>query len=217
MNELEIDFNFKARYFTLGNKSSAKKIWFVLHGYGQLAQYFIRKFNTLEAAGQYVVAPEGLSRFYVEDIATRSKTGNNRVGATWMTRENRQQDIDNYLTYLDTVYHKEVPASFKGEINILGFSQGAATASRWVMNQGISFQRLILWAGIFPPDMDFKKGNELLKQKEVIEVYGTQDPYINEERLKEVAALNEKLGIQPQVIAFDGGHEIDAATLQKLI
>jgi len=217
MSEQEIDFTFKARYFTLGNTSSAKKIWFVLHGYGQLAQYFIRKFNTLEAAGQYVVAPEGLSRFYLEDAATRSKTGNNRVGATWMTRENRLQDIDNYLTYLDAVYHKEVPASFKGEVNILGFSQGAATASRWVMNQKVPFHRLILWAGVFPPDMDFKKGNALLKQKEVIEVYGKQDPYINEERLKEVAALNEKLGIQPQVIAFDGGHEIDAATLQKLI
>lgn len=217
MNELEVDFNFRARYFTLGNKAAAGKIWFVLHGYGQLAQYFLRKFAPLEAAGHYVIAPEGLSRYYLEDAATRNQTGNNRVGATWMTRENRLQDIHNYITYLDAIYRKEVPPGFNGQINILGFSQGAATASRWAMHDNSPFHRLILWAGVFPPDMDFRKGAELLKQKEVIEVYGTQDPFITEARLAEVTALNEKLEIHPHVIAFDGGHEIDAETLKQLI
>ena len=36
------------------------------------------------------MAPEGLSRFYLEGFS-------GKVGATWMTREDRLNDIDNYL------------------------------------------------------------------------------------------------------------------------
>ena len=32
-----------AFYYSLGDISKAKTIWFVLHGYGHLAKYFIKK------------------------------------------------------------------------------------------------------------------------------------------------------------------------------
>jgi hypothetical protein len=42
----ELTFQFKARYFSSGAVTpTTKHIWFVLHGYGQLAEYFIRKFD----------------------------------------------------------------------------------------------------------------------------------------------------------------------------
>jgi hypothetical protein len=46
MTELRTHFDFKARYYKLGeiNKDTVQ-VWFVLHGYGQLAQYFLRKFR----------------------------------------------------------------------------------------------------------------------------------------------------------------------------
>ena len=40
-----------------------------MHGYGQLAEYFIRKFNVLEEQNICVIAPEGFSRFYLENVA----------------------------------------------------------------------------------------------------------------------------------------------------
>jgi hypothetical protein len=52
-------------------------VWFVCHGYGQLAAYFIRHFAFLteNAPATVVIAPEGLSRFHL--------SGNGgRVGAT---------------------------------------------------------------------------------------------------------------------------------------
>lgn len=214
MKELNIHFHYKARYYTQGViDSNTKRIWFVLHGYGQLAKYFLTKFNLVSDAGDYVIAPEGLSKFYLEDVSSRARTGNNRVGATWMTRENRLTDIENYLTYLNGIYNQEVPSDFWGEISILGFSQGAATATRWAIEGNPLFHRLILWAGVLPPDMNFDKAHEILKDKKVIEVFGKSDPYLTNERLKEVTDLNARLNIHPEIIEFDGGHEINEPAL----
>lgn len=218
MKEQELYFNYKARYYTQGElTTTTKKIWFVLHGYGQLAKFFISKFKVLSEAGVLVIAPEGLSKFYLEDVTSRARTGNNRVGATWMTRENRLTDIDNYITYLNTIYQKEVPYNFEGEVTILGFSQGAATATRWSIEGNPVFNRLILWAGVLPPDMNFEKAHEKLKDKKIIEVFGKTDPYLTDERLKEVTSLNARLNINPTLIEFDGGHEINREVLIGLI
>lgn len=217
MESHAVQFQFGARYFTSGIDSSHNsQIWFVLHGYGQLAPYFLPKFEKVVQKGIGVVAPEGLSRFYLEDVSTRSRTGNQKVGASWMTRENREMDISNYITYLNSVYRQVVPDSYKGSITLLGFSQGAATAARWMMDGMIRFDRLILWAGLFPPDIDFTKGQRMLAGKRIIEVMGQSDPFLTDEKRNEMRLLNEKLGIQPQVIEFNGGHELNDELLLSL-
>jgi predicted esterase len=218
MQELPIEFNFKGRYFKLGEiNADTKAVWFVLHGYGQLAQYFLPKFKSLIEHNICVIAPEGLSHYYLEDASTRSKSGSTRVGASWMTRENRLADIENYLTYLDSVFKREVGSYKNLDITILGFSQGAATASRWALSNSIPFRRLILWAGIFPNDMDFEKGKQLLKGKDVTIAYGKHDPFLTESRFGEMRSLAEKLELTPTQIVFDGAHEIHEPTLLTLI
>lgn len=218
MQELSIEFTYTGRYFKIGEIGpETRSVWFVIHGYGQLAQYFLRKFSTLEAHQVCVIAPEGLSHYYLEDAVSRSKTGSTRVGASWMTRENRVRDIENYITYLNTVFAREIGTRKDLDITLLGFSQGAATVSRWALSDFIYFQRLILWAGILPPDMDFEKGKQLLQAKTVNVVYGKNDPFLNESRFGEMKSLAEKLGISPGEIVFDGAHEIHEATLLTLI
>jgi predicted esterase len=217
MQELQINFNFKARYYKLGPiDSNTKQVWFVLHGYGQLAKFFIDKFQALPNHNICVIAPEGLSRFYTEDIPKRIQTGNNRVGATWMTRENRLMDIDNYINYLDTIFKSEI-GDLPVPITMLGFSQGAATVTRWVLNKSVNFSKLILWAGIFPEDMDFEKSKEVLADKQVQFVYGTKDPFLTERRLTEMEDLAQKAGVRATPIAFDGAHEMHEPTLLSLL
>jgi predicted esterase len=218
MQELQVTFNFKARYFKLGEiNKQTKAVWFVLHGYGHLAKYFLKKFEQLTKHGICVIAPEGLSRFYLEDVNTRSKTGNNRVGSTWMTSENRLADIENYIQFLNTVYNVELIGHAKMPVTLLGFSQGAATVSRWALNNSVAFNDLILWAGIFPNDMDFEKGKEILKHKKVHQVYGSKDPFLTETRVEEMRSLSEKIGVTSPPIIFDGGHELHERTLLQLI
>jgi predicted esterase len=217
MEQHEVSFTFKGRYYKIGQiNSQTKQIWFVLHGYGQLAKYFIKKFETLAERNICVIAPEGLSTFYLEPLQPGAGRANNRVGATWMTRENRLLDIDNYVEYLNEVYKREVNAQ-NIKVTILGFSQGSATASRWVLSGKIKFDRLILWAGIFPPDMDFENGKDLLKQKEVFMIYGKQDPFLTDASAGEMKMLVEKLSINVKEMTFEGEHEIHAPTLISLI
>ena len=218
MTEKNIEFQFRARYYQSGQlDETTRQVWFVLHGYGQLARYFLKKFEILNEHAVCVIAPEGLSRFYLEPVESRAITGNNRVGATWMTAENRLMDIDNYLIYLDTVYDQVMGIHRTIPVTLLGFSQGAATATRWAVHQPEIFKRLLLWAGIFPTDMDFKKANSIFSTKELVLVYGKQDPYLTDARLREITALTEKLNLNLPAITFNGGHEIDQPTLLKLI
>jgi predicted esterase len=213
----ELHFQFKARYFTSGPiTNQTRNIWFVLHGYGQLAAYFIRKFEVLQAPETIVIAPEGLSRFYLQDVSKGAHTVDTKVGATWMTKENRVTDIENYLNYLTEIYANEIPAEYTGKITLLGFSQGASTVSRWAADNRIKFDRLILWAGIFPTDMDFDKVGNLLQHKEVLEIYGTNDPFLTDTRLKEMTQLNQRLGLKPKVISFEGQHELNREVLKKI-
>ena len=209
MNFENIDFQFKARYYKLGElNANTKQVWWVLHGYGQLAQFFVSKFKGLTEKGIYVIAPEGLSNYYLQ--------GNEgRIGASWMTRENRLTDIENYVAYLNGIHHKEIGGR-KIKTTLFGFSQGAATAVRWAMNQQVEFDRLILWAGLFPPDINFEKGAELFKYKDVIEVLGKQDQFITEDRIQEMIKLNERLKINPKIIEFEGVHEINQEILMNL-
>ena len=69
-------------------------VWFVLHGYGMLSEYFIKKFESILNENTLVIAPEATNRFYL---------GNNyaRVGASWMTNLDREQEIRDNILYLD--------------------------------------------------------------------------------------------------------------------
>jgi predicted esterase len=215
MTEHPITIPFQARYYKSSNiDANTTQIWFVLHGYGQLAQYFIRKFNVLEQKNICVIAPEGLSRFYLEELQTSGRK-NNRVGATWMTKENRLTDISNYLTFLDAIFEQEV-GSAKIPVTIFGFSQGSATASRWILSKKIHFDRLILWAGVFPPDLDFTLGSEVLNGKRVQLVYGTKDKFLNESRIDEMNELIGKVNVPVAKISFDGGHDLHETTLLQI-
>jgi predicted esterase len=210
MRQFEFSFAIKARYFKLGEISSTTKhCWFVLHGQGQLAQYFIQKFKSLESPTVCVIAPEGLSHYYLNGFG-------GRVGATWMTKENRLMDIENYICYLNTLLQQlSLPSQI--QITVLGFSQGAATASRWVMDGKINCKRLILWGGIFPPDINFDNGKQLLHNKEIFSINGATDPFMTNEKFEEMRNLSERLDVKPTQIMFDGGHDIDQTTLMKFV
>ena len=216
MQSHELSFEFKARFFTLGQlDSSTKAIWIVLHGYGQLASYFIRKFELLGSNNIYVIAPEALSRFYVDPLQSTGRASD-RVGATWMTKENRLVDIENYMTYLDTLYtHLDLPSAIP--LTVLGFSQGAATVSRWITGGKIKFNRMVLWSGVFPPDMNLVSAKEIFKGKEVMFVYGTSDPFLGDSNYNSMETISSTLDIHPQLMAFEGGHEIPEEVLRKLL
>src|SRR2546428_9886471 len=189
-----------ARYFTLGSPQGATDLWFVCHGYGQLASRFLERFRALESERRYIVAPEGLSRFYLtENPAER------RVGASWMTREDRLHEIDDYVRYLDALYAHVAPGNAR--VTALGFSQGTATVCRWAAFGSARIDRLIVWGGEVPPDLDLARAAPRLRIARLTFVYGTRDEFFTP---KIVAATEARLRARElpyELISFDGGHE----------
>lgn len=202
-----------ARYYQLGELSeNTRQLWVVCHGYGQLAAYFIRHFAPLTDAdpATVVVAPEGLSRFYLQG------TGG-RIGATWMTREDRLAEIDDYVSYLNQLAATvlaECPANVR--VTVLGFSQGAATVSRWLARAAFRPARLVLWAGAFPPDIEFGVATHLLQRLPVTLVYGDQDEFVKADDVARQQAFLQQLGVEPGIIQFPGPHTLDAGVLRQL-
>lgn len=214
MQEHRLAVSRMARYFTLGG-SGPREVWFVCHGYGQLAARFLEKLRVLDDGTRYLVAPEGLSRFYLSEHPTER-----RVGASWMTREDRLAEIEDYIQYLDAVYADVFRVLDRAQVTVhaLGFSQGAATVSRWAAMGKAKLDRLILWGGEFPPDLDLALGpiGTRLRAVRLRLVYGRADEYITP---KVVATIGERLrahAIPYGEIPFDGGHELNDAVLRDL-
>jgi predicted esterase len=198
-----------ARYFTLGELSeNTENVWFVIHGYGQLAEFFIKKFKILDDGKTFIIAPEALSKFYLKDFS-------GRVGATWMTREDRENEITDYINYLnllhDTVFQNTDVNKLK--INILGFSQGTATVARWCMNEHIRYDRLVLWAGYFGNGIQDVINPEKVLDKEVILCYGKEDEFLKQIDIQQYE--NDVRAVIPhgQIHTFEGGHTIEEADL----
>lgn len=207
----------------------AEEVWFVLHGYGQLAGRFIERFRPLPGAGtrRAVVAPEALSRFYVErEVGPHGPES--RVGASWMTREARETEIGDYVEYLDRVAARVLgdaaarqptaPASStEGSapgVVILGFSQGAETASRWAVLGGARPSRLILWGGGLAADLDPGRMAANLAGVVVRFVIGDDDRWGRDKAEQGLHRLRQA-GIAAERIHYPGGHRIEESVLRE--
>ncbi|MCB9232644.1 MAG: phospholipase [Bacteroidia bacterium] len=202
-----------ARYFTLGELTpQTSHIWFVLHGYGQLASYFIKNFESLAGKDHFIVAPEGMSRFYLGENKW------DRVGASWMTKEDRIAEISDQIAFLDKVFDQ-----FAGyiqinqaKVSVLGFSQGTATVWRWLRDGRVKADNLVLWAGSIPSEFSAEMAEKLFRMKLYI-AYGSRDEYLNDENVKK--QLDELGTIKPdfEVIKFEDGHRIPEDALAELV
>jgi predicted esterase len=201
----------RARYFTAGGGQKLDEAWIVLHGLGQLASVFISYFKTIATPTRLIVAPEALSRHYVMS-GDSGRTKDAKVGATWMTREDRDNEIADYVEYLDAIWR--ATAATASRVTVLGFSQGVATAARWIALGNGRADRFIAWAGQIPPEVDpaaFKGLSGGLSM-----VVGSTDEYAPWIAEGDHDARFVKAGVTPQHLTFDGGHRMDRVTLETL-
>ncbi len=200
-----------ARYLTLGEIEGASEVWFVLHGYSMLAASFLHWFEPVARPGRLLVAPEGLSRAYFEERGTR------RVGASWMTKEDRDAEIEDYVQYLDRIADRirlSVPGAPRVEVH--GFSQGAATACRWVALGSVQPDRLVVWGSTLPPDLPLERYGAKLTRAGLTIAVGTRDKYVHPEDVDREEARLRSLGLSPIMHRFDGGHRVDPGVLRLL-
>lgn len=226
LHEHHITVERTARYFTIEpGEAGAREVWLVCHGYSQLAERFLRQFAALDDGRRLVVAPEALSRFYLhEEEAGAQPTGaprpsgghalGGRVGASWMTREDRLSEIADQVAYLDALARHVFRRVERGAVTlrVLGFSQGGATATRWAALGTTRVDELILWGSHLPPDLDLAAAPGL-GNTPVRFVWGEGDPYYDAARVAADQARLAAAGIACCVTTYAGGHQISRGVL----
>ena len=207
-----------ARYCTLGDGAAGVgDVWIVCHGFGQLARPFLEEFRVIARPGRLIVAPEALNRFYLNREGGRAGASA-RVGATWMTREDRLAEIDDYVRYLDDVHRDVVGATANGgHLTALGFSQGTATVARWLAHGAARIDRVILWAGLLPPELDpASAARTRLVSVDLHLVHGTRDEMVDADQLSAQREALERAGVRVSVVEFEGGHRLDSGVLERI-
>lgn len=198
-----------ARVYTLGQLTEkTENVWLVLHGYAMLAQYFIKKFDELDVEKNFIVAPEGLSKFYQNGL-------NGRIGASWMTAEDREHEIQDYIEYLEKVYQQFIaPQLAHKKLIILGFSQGVSTLFRWANHHIHPFHKIIAWAGTIPKDV---LENYQLQDWEIQLYYGNKDPLFTKEQVSNYLESLSEYPVSFQSIEYQGGHSLSKELIPHLM
>ena len=199
-----------ARIAQMGQLGAATRhVWIALHGWTQLADTFILDFRKIHRADTVIVAPEALNRFYIQD--------HNKVGTTWMTRHDRLHEISDYVFYLNALYDRifeRVPRE-QVQLHVLGFSQGVATAWRWLMQGKAEPDTFTIWAGTIPEEFT-PEGMRRLSRLRLEGVVGTRDKYISVEQAEMYMQSMRKMKPDLNYHTFEGNHRLDDQVLLRL-
>jgi predicted esterase len=216
MQQHHLTVNRTARYFTHGSEPhKTTYLWIALHGHAMLAERFLRLLAPLgEQPDTLVAAPEALSRFYLE-TGLDGRHGE-AIGATWLTREDREHDLADARSYLDRLHVELTGAITPGaRVGILGFSQGAVMAARWVAAGTILPDHLVLW-GIEPPRDAFSGLAERLQGRELTLVAGDRDPLVAPGGIEAQAHRLAQAGVRARAVRFPGGHVMEREALLRV-
>lgn len=207
-----VTYSTKNTYTTLNTLNvKTKNVWVVFHGIGYLSRYFLKYFNELNPEENYIIAPQAPSKYYLNDMYRH-------VGASWLTKEDTNQETDNLIQYIDAVLRAEsIPAHC--QLIIFGFSQGVSIATRWVAQKKILCSKLILYAGGLPKELNPQDFEHLTVNKtEVTTILGTKDVYITPDRLIEEEEKARRLFKgTANTIRFKGGHEVKKEIINSLV
>ncbi|NND52430.1 MAG: esterase [Flavobacteriaceae bacterium] len=206
--EKEISYQTTNTYSTLNELSdTTKNVWFVCHGMGYLSRYFLKYFKGLNADENYFIAPQAQSKYYIPPKFQH-------VGGSWLTKENTLKDTENVMRNFDAIFQNE---ALPEDINliILGYSQGVSVAMRYLARRKLNCSHLILMSGGIPKELESSHFDFFSSKVSLI--YGTQDEYLDEDRIQlEKNRVVELFGEQVNILPFDGPHQVNVKLLLDL-
>lgn len=211
INTEYIKTNKTARFSTYGNLNNRTKyFWFMLHGSNMLCEQMLHKFRDYDPELHFIVAPEGLNRFYANGFS-------GEVVSSWMTSRDRLQEIEDFSNYLSTLYTKITLKLDKScKRIILGFSQGGTTAYRWLHNQNVETNFLIAHSCWIPEDIDLRESKSSMGKITQIYTAGKQDPFFPDGIITKVKELVLRNQLTINELYFDGEHRIDRTNLHSI-
>ncbi|RME15846.1 MAG: hypothetical protein D6799_05605 [Bacteroidetes bacterium] len=98
-------------------------------------------------------------------------------------------------------------------LNVLGFSQGAATLVRWLSQSNVQVDKLILWGAVFPPDMQKEEHLKILKNYQWYYFIGENDEFISNEEKTNQKKFFKQHAFNIKWIEYKGQHALNTSIL----
>lgn len=208
MPEHKISYTTQKTYSTLNEISDKTEyIWFVCHGIGYLSRYFINYFDGLNPKKHFIIAPQAPSKYY-QDRQYKY------IGASWLTREETNLEMQNIKAYFDAIYFKHIKPYPDKKLIILGYSQGVSVAMRWISGSKIHCDKLLIHSGGIPEELTAGDYQGLDFSPYLI--YGKSDPYINTDRAKsELEKAKNLFEERLEVMPFEGKHVVSREVINS--
>jgi predicted esterase len=167
------------------------------HGYGENAERHLEELRRIPGAADCVLcAVQALHPFY------------NRAGdviACWMTRQDREQAIQDNLRYVASVVAQvKLDLALADRLAYLGFSQGAAMAYRAAGGAGHPCQGVVVLGGDVPPELARR---DLSRFPPVLLGRGRSEEWYDAVKMERDVRLLESKGVDVRPVVFEGGHE----------
>ncbi len=209
INKQLVEFKNTKPYYALGNYSAeTEEVWFIFHGYGQLGEYFAKNFEDLANNKTYIIIPQAPSKFY-------NGFNFDRVGASWLTKNELEEEIQNNFNYLESVLQRENINLNKVKINGFAFSQGVSMLVRWFAHKNFKINKMVLWAGLFPKNL--VNYDNIKPPKKLCLVMGEKDPLKEQFNfVEEFNYVKEKIKTDITYIEYEGGHKVDKKIIDQL-
>ncbi len=183
---------------------TSDRVLVTFHGYAQAAEDGLEAARAIPGVARrwHVVAVQALHRFYTRD--------DREVVASWMTRQDRDDAIQDNIAYVDRALDTILPSVQAGTarppaVVFLGFSQGTAMAYRAAAGGRHPVAGVIALAGDIPPEL--KTANGRVSWPPVLVGVGTRETWYTAEKLAADITFLAAQEIPHEVCRFEGGHE----------
>jgi predicted esterase len=191
-------------------KPTTQNIWICFHGIGYLSTYFKRYFQKLDPELNAVMVPQAPSKYY---LGKEFK----HVGASWLTRIDTDQEMQNNLNYINGILDQE---GIRGDsrLVLMGYSQGVSIATRFLKHYASPVKSLIMHSGSIPAELDTNDG-QLFRSltNRFIHIAGTKDEYLNNGVIqREEKKIEMLFGTDCELHRPEIKHEVDTHLLVRI-
>ena len=173
--------------------------WLVaFHGYGQSADDALADVSRIPDVGRWhVAAVQALNRFYTRN--------DEKIVASWMTRQDREHAISDNVTYVDRVVSQLLVTAAAPRVVFAGFSQGVAMAYRAATIGRHEAAGIIALGGDMPPELRTVALSRAWPR--VLIGAGDAETWYTEAKVQADVAALQSLGVTLEIVRYRGGHE----------
>jgi len=167
------------------------------HGYAQNAEDMLAELDRLPGSDAWTrVSVQALHRFY--------SRGDEKVVASWMTRQDRELAIADNIGYVDRVVRSLLADAPHAPVVFVGFSQGVAMAYRAGVLGAHRARGVIAIGGDIPPDVKTSSSD---KFPPVLVAAGESDRFYPPVKVEADETFLGSVGVEFDVFRYQGGHD----------